>query len=499
MSKSLLVISLLILVILPSAATFAQSQLDSAKLRLVPWPKKITVGDKTATMPAKLVIRVAGDDIAAAEKVANTFAADLAELKFEATVTKDSKNINAQIVLKIAKNPSLASEGYILETGKNIAIIAATKQGLFWGTRTALQLLSKGPGDSVPALRIADEPEYGYRAFMVDVAREFHSIDFHKRMVKTLSSYKMNFYHIHFSDDQSYTLPSTAFPALPTPGRTYTKEQLTEMVKLGEEYNVTIIPEIEMPGHASRLCEAVPELVCKGKQRGGMICPGPERSYEILEALISEAMDIFPGPYFHMGADEVYLPAWDGCPDCEARLVKEGLKDKEALYNYFINRMNRFVQSKGRRTIVWEGFKVDVEPIVDKNVLVEEFEISTTPPGDLIKAGYDIINASWSPLYVLKSFATSPEGIAEWNALYFGKGRPPRPLDKMLKIEPTKHLKGVSMCSWETEEAGEEALLLGTGRGMDGYAKPGPRLPAAAERMWTGDKTTAEDLLKRIL
>ena len=497
MSKSLL-ISLLIFVLLPSAAVFAQNQLESAKLRLVPWPKKITVGDKTFALPVKLAIKAVGDDIAAAEKVANTFAADLTELKFEPKVTKDSKATNAQIVLKIAKNPSLGAEGYILEIGKNIAIVAANKQGLFWGTRTALQLLSKGPGVQVPVLRIEDQPEYGYRAFMVDVAREFHSIDFHRRMVKTLASYKMNFYHIHFSDDQSYTLPSTAFPALPNPGRTYTKEQLNDLVKLAEEYNVTILPEIDVPGHASRLCEAVPELVCKGKQRGGMICGGAERSYEIVEALISEAMDIFPGPYFHLGADEVYVPAWNNCPDCEARLVKEGLKDKEALYNYFINRMNRFIQSKGRKTIVWEGFKVGSEPIIDKNVIVEEFDVATALPADLVAAGYDIINASWSPLYVLREFATSPEGIAEWNALYFGTGRPPRPLDKMLKIEPTKHLVGVSMCSWETPEQGQIALLLGTEKGVEKYAKPGPRLPAAAERMWTGDKTTAEDLLKRI-
>jgi len=138
--------------------------------------------------------------------------------------------------------------------------------------------------------------------------------------------------------------------------------------------------------------------------------------------------------------------------------------------------MNRFVKSKGRKTIVWEGFSVGKEPIVDKDVLVDVFENRWALPGDLVKAGYDIVNTSWVPLYICRDMASTPQALAEWNPLYFGGGHPPKPLSALAKIEPTNRLKGITMCSWENPESSEEGTLLGRPC-SEGLCHPCPTRP----------------------
>ncbi len=452
--------------------------------KLIPQPCKL-IRMKGAFSPAVDLCVMAASGEKGTAQTAETLVSDLRETGFNATVSKDAKA--AGIILKIINDKSLGDEGYRLKVGEEIIITAYKQDGLFWGTRTVLQLLETGQKTTIPMLLIEDKPRYRYRGCMVDVARWFHSLKFHQRMIKNLSRYKINFYHIHFSDDQSFTLPSEHYPSLPSQKRCYTKQELDELVNLAERYHVTIIPEIDIPGHATTLCAAVPELVCRGKPPGGVICAGSEKSYAALEALVSETMDIFPGPYFHIGADEVNFAAWDGCPDCAEMIKKEKLKDNHGLYNYFINRINRFVKSKGRRTIVWEGFKPGTTPFVDKDIIVDQFENHYAMPDELIQAGYDLINASWAPLYIARNMSTPAEQIAEWNPTYFGKHPPPKPLTDMVHIQDTKQLLGACMCTWENPESVEDGLLFGIGEPVPGYSQPEPRLPIFAGRVWIGN------------
>jgi len=465
------------------------------KPNLLPWPKNVTIGNGAITLPKRITIFAPSKEAA---QVASTFAADLKESGFTASVIDKPKAAN--ITLDLIKDDSLGEEGYKISIDSGIRIAAPTETGLFWGTRTLLQILSNGPDKNIPKLTIWDKPELKYRALMVDPARNFHSIEFHKKMVKTLAACKMNYYHIHFTDHQSYTLPSESYPDLPTKGRHYTKDQLTELVRLAEDYHVTIVPELDCPGHAGAMVDAIPEFTCQGKGRIGVICPSSEKSIKVLETLLTEVMDIFPGPYVHIGADEVDSSNWTGCPDCEALKVKEGLADNHALYKHFINRMNRFIKDKGRRMIVWEGFSPSHEPKIDKDVIVEQFENAYAQAREYIAAGHDLINASWSPLYVVRNISNSTEDLARWNPLYFGRFIPPKlqKLDEMVKIEPTKQLIGVSICSWENIEAGEEPMLLGIGQSPEGYSAPQPRLLVVAERAWSGGATDAQDLLRRV-
>jgi hexosaminidase len=470
------------------------------KLKLIPWPASLKKTGGTFELSKSIVAKTS------MEGLANTFSCDLKKLGFSCCSGDDDA-----LAIEFQENSSLENEQYFLELeSSGLTLQAASLDGFFWGTRTILQLFAEGPGTIVPCLRINDKPAYEYRGCMIDVARNPHSIAFHKMMIKKLAALKMNIYHIHLTDDQSFALPSFEYPELPTPGFVHTREEYTEIVTFAGEHHVTIIPEIDMPGHASVLCEAIPELVCEGEKSGTTVCAGSEKTYEILEKIIKEAVEIFPGPYFHIGADEVFFVdgdmesldvPWGQCPACQERIRKENLDGLKSLYHYFINRMNNIVRSCGRRTIIWEGFDLKAKPEIAKNVLVDQFENYYALPQDLLNAGYDLVNASWTPLYVACNgeFMTSPEDMAKWNAEYFGKGRAPRPFRDMVKVENNlEHVKGVCICSWTNEERMEEGLLFGTGKGYVDCGKPGPRIQVTAERAWTGSTTSAQDLLERL-
>lgn len=490
MSKCLSMLALCLIVIPAAANGAVKRQLD-----LVPWPQKITFGSGTLVVPRDISIVVAKDSPVAVQDIAETLMGDLREFGFSPI---SGEQLEPKIVLGLSLDGALGGEGYRLVVDGDIHITAADETGLFWGTRTLLQLLAKGPGQPVPYLDITDKPLVGFRGLMIDTARQFHSIAFHRQMVKRLASYKLNAYHIHFNDDQSYTLPSDKYPNLPTPGRHYTKQELKDLVKLAAQYHVTIIPEIEMPCHDTALCKALPQLLCKDKTEGRTVCAGSDRSFEVLKNLVSETMEIFPGPYFHIGGDEVDCNAWNGCPDCEARKRAEGLTSNESLYNWFINRCNRYVRTKGRKTVLWNYAAPTVRPAIDKNVLIDEWNLAFSTPGDMLAAGYDLVNAHCEPLYVFKTAAAyTPQQLAEWNVWTFGFANIPPPDDRPV-MKPSKHLKGVKMCSWENVEQSENAILFGIGDSIPGFASPSPRLPVVAERAWTGNSTTVEDLVGRV-
>ena len=467
---------------------------------LVPWPAKITIRPGQYTIPKEPVIEwFSPDQGEAALRIAQTFAEDLQRLGFEPAVRSlTARPYSVPFELEIRPDVALGDEGYRLLAGDGIRVQANTERGLFWGTRTALQLVESGPDSAVPFIEIVDAPEYGYRAVMVDVARQFHSLDFHKWMIRKLARYKLNLYHIHFTDDQSWTLPSEAFPDLPTSDRHYTKDEIKDLVDYAAKYHVTILPEIDIPGHSSVLCAAVPDVVCTGKKPSNVVCAGSEKSYAAIETLLGEAIALFPGPYFHIGADEVNVGVWDGCPECAAAVEKHGLGDHHALYNVFINRIHAFVKGKGKTMIVWEGFDPRREPTVDAGIIVEQWWNGYVRPEANLKAGHTLINASWAPLYLVHSTVNPPEIIAQWHPMLFGAGVTMQPVDAMIKLDAKDKVLGTCMCSWENSEASEAGLCFGEGEQLDGYAVPAPRAQAFAERAWCGDRTEAKDLLARI-
>ena len=175
---------------------------------------------------------------------------------------------------------------------------------------------------------------------MIDNARKFHSIDFHLKMIKRMAALKLNRYQIHFSDHQSYTLPSTAFPTLPTKDQHYTRAQIQQLVDTAHQYHVQIIPEIDVPGHAAALIRSIPSLGCTtttNNKPARKLCIGNPQTYQALEKLFTEVMDMIPGDYWHLGADEVHYNNIQ-CTACLATMKSQKLENGTQLYHHFINR-----------------------------------------------------------------------------------------------------------------------------------------------------------------
>ncbi len=469
-------------------------------LKLVPWPSSIE-SEHGTFLPAEelpLLPRTGQPDVLG---VVDVFLEDLSGIGRNARVIADRAQQGA-VKFSLVDEPELGAEGYRMRVSTDgIELFGSTTTGLFRGTRTLLQLLEEGPGQPIPCMRIDDSPLLGHRGVLIDVARKFHSLDFHLAMIREMAAYKLNVYQIHFSDDQSYTLPSERFPNLPTEGRSYSREDIRQLVECAERYHVTVVPEIDVPGHSRALNQGIPETNCTHAASPlGVVCLGSPASLEAVRELFSEVMEMIPGPCWHLGADEVAYDRYQGCSACAAALKSGGLSDVRPLYREFINRMNAFVKSHGRRMFVWEGFQPGGLPEIDKDIVVFLFDVKHEGrmPKDYLDAGYELMNTAWSPLYVADNiYMTTPEIIARWTPWMFGAGRSPQPFARWQKLEETPHILGAQVCSWAIEEKAEMGLLFGKGPGFPEYGRPGPRAQIAAERMWTGGRTSYKGLLER--
>jgi len=507
-----------------------QKNVSASELSLIPWPQHIDINEERLIINRNLLlVNSSGDnDI---EQIINTCFNDLRDIGFSVDISgkqvnntrsKSNKQVSntrsksgkqvsnprgkTQILffLEGSELNNYGEEGYKLEVGDNISLYAATSAGLFWGSRTVLQLLEQGPGISIPQMDISDQPVVKYRGLMIDVARSFHFLEFHLEMIKKMAYYKLNHYMIHFSDHQSYTLPTDIYPGLPTPGRHYLKEDISKMVEMAKEYHVNIVPSVDVPGHSGALIRGIPELAFNEE---GKLDVTKERTYEILQNIFGELMELFPGPVWHLGADEVGYPDLEDTPDeGYAEWMKRHKFSKGSqLLNHFINRMHDFIKGKGYQMFVWEGFKPDLYPKVNNEIIVCPFDVKHEGimPEDYMRVGYKLLNTSWTPLYIAdKIYMTTPEIMARWNIRMFGAGRSPHPIKYWKKFRPDEiitEVVGSQMCSWANEEKAEWGLLFGSeaGPGFPDYGRPGPRVQIFSERVWTGDKTSVKDLLER--
>jgi hexosaminidase len=318
----------------------------------------------------------------------------------------------------------------------------------------------------------------------------------------------------HFTDNEGYRLPSDKFPNLPSIGANgerlhYSKEEIAKLVVYAKKYHVLIQPEIEMPGHAGAISSALPQTRCSiAKGACAELCIGSDESCKAMQAIIEEVMGMFPGPYWHLGGDEANHGLWQGCAACQKRIKDADLKDTVGLYNDFVNRMNTFVKSKGRRMMIWEGFRPDSKPTVDKDIIVFPYDINLREgarPMDYLDAGYTVVNASWKPLYLVwHMHVPEPEALAKWDACQFKSYHDDGkygvyPMTEPWIVKQTPQLLGGQLHSLENHQNVLPGWLFGTGPYVENQRKwqPAPRIQIVAERLWTGTKTTPEDLLRR--
>jgi hexosaminidase len=295
----------------------------------------------------------------------------------------------------------LGDEGYLLDIGGNgVLVRAAAPAGLFYGVQTLRQLVSPAIERraaaretrlwTIPCMSVEDRPRFAWRGAMLDCSRHFFPKGFIKRWIDILALNKLNLFHWHLTDDQGWRVEIKRYPRLTevgawrvdredkpwnarepqkpgeaaTYGGFYTQDDIREIVAYAASRFVTIVPEIEMPGHAKAALTAYPELSCTGGPftvpPGGywpitdVFCPGNDGTFEFLGNVLAEVADLFPGPFIHVGGDEVDKTEWKRCPKCQARIKDEGLKDEQELQSYFVRRIEKILNAKGKRLAGWD-------------------------------------------------------------------------------------------------------------------------------------------------
>ncbi|MBN2326500.1 MAG: beta-N-acetylhexosaminidase [Candidatus Omnitrophica bacterium] len=286
-------------------------------------------------------------------------------------------------------NEKLGEEGYELSIHEEwIQLTAWKPAGLFYGIQTLRQIASHSENGQIPCVQIRDVPQYPWRGVLLDCARHFLDKEFIKRYIDLSAHHKLNRLHLHLTDDQGWRIEIKKYPELTKVGAYrkdgdgvygdfYTQEDLREIVEYAEKRFVTIIPEFEMPGHASAAIASYPHLSCRGESIpvqtkwgifADVFCPGKESTFEFLEGVLDEITQIFPSEFIHIGGDEAPRDRWKECPHCQKRMRENDFQQEDELQGYLIKRIAEFLASKNRRLIGWDEI-LDVGGLPDTAVV----------------------------------------------------------------------------------------------------------------------------------
>lgn len=425
-------------------------------------------------------------------------------------------------------------ESYVLSISTDeISIGANDYNGYFYSLQTILQLLPPEVyGDQavakaylLPALEITDYPRFGYRGMHLDVVRHFFDVDFVKRYIDLIAMHKLNAFHWHLTDDQGWRIEIKKYHLLteksawrvdrrsdgwntnrpPEPGEEatyggfYTQEQIRDVVAYAKDRGITVIPEVDMPGHSTAVFASYPHLSCLGKEQfvtpGGYyppdmatcFCAGNEDVYTFLQDVLDEVIDLFPdAPYIHIGGDEVDKQFWSNCPTCQAKMKAEGLKNVDELQSYFMKRMEAYVNSKGKPIIGWDEI---LQGGLAPNATVMSWR-GEQGGIEAAKLGHDVIMATDKYLY-FDHFQNDPQvepramsGLTTVKKVYSYE---PIPAD--LTPEESKHVLGAQATMWneqvQTPEHVEYMVL--------------PRMSALAEVVWSpSDSRDYDNFMERL-
>ena len=370
--------------LLPPCAAVAQTSWN-----IVPQPDRIEPGSGRFVLGPN--VRILTPDDARAKEIG----------AFLRTSVKDQTGL----ALRVAQKPSRGrhielhldpavqgDEAYRLSVApQRVLITASSESGLFWGVQTLRQLLPQQHAGAlaIPALRIDDAPHYAWRGVMLDVARHFLPVPQVERQIDLLSRYKLNVLHWHLTDDQGWRIRIDKYPKLTDVGawRTeadgsrsggfYTKQQIREVVEYARQRNVMVVPEIEMPGHASAAIAAYPELSCPKQPIqvpatwgvfADIYCVGDEATFSFLHDVLDEVAALFPAPYIHIGGDEVPKQQWLGSVSSQGRMREQHLADGGALQSYFVKRIQRDLAARGKTLVGWDEI---LEGGADRDAIVE--------------------------------------------------------------------------------------------------------------------------------
>ncbi len=361
--------------LLASILTFVLSSCETKlveKVELIPAAESVEIlnGSYDLKQLTKISVPESWDAIA------QSFAADV----------KRSANLSVapaeDATLKVEKDTNMAPEAYTLKIDKKqILIKAADMKGAVHGLTSLHQLILKAVDGKLPVLNIQDKPVFGYRGLMLDCSRHFWTVDELKETIDHIAFFKFNTLHLHLTDNQGWRMAMDKYPELTKAGtyypnypelsgKFYTKEDLKEVVRYATSKGIEIIPEIDLPGHATALLAALPELSCNGgkfetypeesqwnerkRANENMVCIGNPKVYEFAEDVIDALVEIFPSNYIHFGGDEVPTKVWEKCSKCMALYRHKGMDKFGEIQDYFTREMSKLIQSKGKIMIGWD-------------------------------------------------------------------------------------------------------------------------------------------------
>lgn len=468
-----------------TASAAPRQALDS--IQLIPRPASVTYGPGQARLPKTLTLSSSAPAL----------------LRQGLSAKHTVKLVGRNALIRTRLDASLpGKEAYRLNISpRGIELVGKDEQALKQASQSLLQLLDQY-GTALPQLAIADSARMGYRGVMLDVSRHFMNTDMIIRLLDEMARFKLNRFHWHLVDGGGWRFPSEKYPLLTkkaafrtekdwdkwwqhdrrfvdegTPGAYggyYSKDDIRRVLRHADSLGITVIPEIELPGHSNEVFAAYPELTCLGKWdfHSSDVCIGNEATFRFFEGVLDEVMALFPSTYIHIGGDEAEMKHWGKCPKCLDRMKQEGLKDEHALQSYMIHRIEKYLNSKGRKLIGWDEILMGgLAP--DATVMSWRGEAGGIQAA---KAGHDVILTPGTPVY-LDFYQRETDGEPRANGGFntLEKVYAYNPMPKELTEAEGKHILGAQANLWTEyveDERHAEYMLF-------------PRIIALAEVTWT--------------
>jgi len=501
----------------------AQQTSEQANYEVIPLPSEITVTTEkpfVLSSSTKIVFPKGNEKMQKNAEFLSDYLQTSVGIKPEVT----NNTAKSAIILSLGlenKNP----EAYqITVNDKAITIKGASEAGVFFGIQTLRKATPIGENITVlyPAVTINDQPRFAYRGMMLDVARHFMPVDFVKTYIDILALHNINRFHWHLTDDQGWRIEIKKYPKLTQIGSVrkqtvigkntgkydskehsgfYTQDQIKEIVNYAADRHITVIPEIDLPGHMLAALASYPELGCTGGPYEvastwgvfpDVLCPGKEATFEFLENVLTEVMDLFPSEYIHIGGDECPKDRWEKCPDCQRRIKELGLKDgkhKKEFYlqSYVTARIEKFLNNHGRNIIGWDEI---LEGELAPNATVMSWR-GMEGGLEAAKLNHDVIMAPNSYCYFdyYQTQDTQNEPFAIGGYVPVEKVYSFEPVPSELTPEQQKHILGAQANLWTeyiaTPEHVEYMVL--------------PRMAALSEVQWMQpEKKNFDSFLKRL-
>lgn len=481
---------------------------------IVPRPVSLHLGDD------QLVLKNTVDIVASSADEKNVAGFLQEYLKGRSITASVVDKSSSEGKITLASVDTLADEAYaVVVNGGGVVIAANTGAGIFYGAQTLMQLFPVDPanGNNLPFVSISDNPRFSYRGLHLDVCRHMFPVSFVKKYIDLLAYHKFNRFHWHLTEDQGWRIEIKKYPKLQEIaayrketlvgnygsgkydgqryGGFYTQEEVKDIVKYAADRYVTIVPEIEMPGHAVAALTAYPNLGCTGGPyevrttwgvADDVFCAGKEETFAFLQDVLDEVVPLFPGKYVHVGGDECPKTRWEKCPHCQKRIKTEKLKDEHALQSYFVQRIEKYLNGKGKQIIGWDEI---LEGGLAPNATVmswrgEEGGIAAA------KQGHDVIMTPGNWCYFdhyQDTTKTEPLAIGGYTPV--SQVYSYEPLPEQLSAEESKHVLGAQANLW-TE-------YIGTPEYAEYMAYP--RACALAEVVWSPKESKSyDDFVKRM-